>query len=336
MKLLYLGNKTSKYNVSKSVLETLEPLFAEFARIHTASFLQNKLLRLLHFVAMFVWYAPKADFVLVDVYSTQAYRYAELIGFLTKLYHKRLILILHGGDLPKRHQTNPQSIEKLFKKASYVVAPSPYLKNYFEQQGYAVQLIPNSIELTQYPFFLRENVRPRALALRGFKPTYNVKMTIEAIKLCRDKGVEIELLLLGNEDEADYNVAVQAIQELNLASLVQISPKLPKATWIERSKDYDFMISNPFIDNTPVSVIEGMALGMCVITTEVGGVPDIVENEKEVLFIPSNDSEALSEALLRLVENTDLSKTLSLIARKKAEQFDWEVVKKKWEEILTN
>ena len=54
---------------------------------------------------------------------------------------------------------------------------------------------------------------------------------------------------------------------------ITITGILRKAEWIELSKDYDVFINTTNVDNMPVSVIEAMALGMPIVSTNVGGIP---------------------------------------------------------------
>ncbi len=334
MKVTYFGNKTFSFSGAKTTIETLTPLFSTFLQVYTASSARNMFVRLLEMISIFFKKGLNSEWILIDVYSTKAYIYAEVISKLSLIFNKKYIVILHGGNLPERHKKNPKSISRVFDHAYAIVAPSPYLKNYFEKCGYRVTLIPNPIELENYPFFQRNTIRPSILGLRGFKSPYNSIMTLDAIRICRDRGKEIRLLLLGNKDEDDYQRINDFIKQYQLGDLVTISQKIPKSEWIKLSMDYDIMVSNPLIDNSPVSIIEGMALGMCVITTDVGGIPDFVSNNKQVLYVKSNDSKDLADKIFYLLENPEHAQVLSENGRARAEEFDWKELESLWKKLL--
>lgn len=95
------------------------------------------------------------------------------------------------------------------------------------------------------------------------------------------------------------------------------------------------MISNPIIYNTPVSLIEGMALGMCVITTKVGGVSFLV-NDSECALIEAENEAALLAAIEKLLVDSNYAGKLSVNGRLKAEQFGWINIKKimEWGVVL--
>jgi len=85
----------------------------------------------------------------------------------------------------------------------------------------------------------------------------------------------------------------------------------------------------------PVSVIEAMALGLPVVSTNVGGLPYLLEHEKDSLLVPPDDVDAFLVAVKQLINNPEASKTIAIHARKKVEQFDWDLVKERWKELLS-
>lgn len=334
-KVIYFGNKTSGFQSTKTTLETLEPLLSEIVDIKSYSNKKNKLLRLLHMIMGFLRNVNTADYIIIDVYSSTALRYAEIIGYLSRVFNKNHILVLHGGNLPKVYDKLEQRINRLFNGARHIIAPSHYLKSFFESKGFTVQLIPNVIELEQYPYLKRDKVRPKILALRGFKPAYNPMMTVRAIEILKKRRIFPELRLLANSDEEHYSEVQNYIKDNKLQDCITILPKQEKMIWIEQSKNFDIMVSNPVIDNTPVSLLEGMALGMCVVTTNVGGVPYLVKDYEEVLYVESNDSIGLADKISEVVADNNLASGLSARGRKKAEEYDWQNVKNKWIEVFS-
>jgi len=87
------------------------------------------------------------------------------------------------------------------------------------------------------------------------------------------------------------------------------------------------------IDNTPVSVVEALALGLPVVTTNVGGIPHLLEPYTHALLVEPNDTQAFLDAVLSLQEDV-LYERLSKNARVLAETFSWEKVKVEWTQVL--
>ena len=115
---------------------------------------------------------------------------------------------------------------------------------------------------------------------------------------------------------------------------VKFTGKLSKNEWTTLAKNYNIFINTTNFDNTPVSVIEAMALGLPVISTNVGGLSYLIDDQKDGLLVPKNDSDAFVKAINRLIEHPELAQQLSIAARKKVGKFDWEVVKEKWHDVL--
>jgi glycosyltransferase involved in cell wall biosynthesis len=333
--VLYLGNKFFKYKNVKSVMETLEPLLSEFCTLKTASDKEHQGLRFIDMLYHFFRYAPQADKIIIDVYSTKAFYFAYAFAQLSKIFCKKYILFLHGGNLPHRYAQSQSMVEAIFSKADAIIAPSPYLKTFFESKGYSVQHIPNIIELEQYPYKCRDTIKPRFLALRGFGKPYNPLMTLKAMLEIKKSYNDFHLLMLGNENEYYYKDVVAFVQKHNLTENILIKTKMTRDNWVKLSQEYDIMISNPVIDNTPVSLIEGMALGMCVISTRVGGVPYLLNEGYDGFMISNNSAEELVFKIKFLLHQDKIFSFISNNARKKSEEFSWENVKNIWLKILT-
>jgi glycosyltransferase involved in cell wall biosynthesis len=96
----------------------------------------------------------------------------------------------------------------------------------------------------------------------------------------------------------------------------------------------DVFLNTSNVDNTPVSVVEAMAAGLCIVSTNVGGIPYLLEHERDALLVPPGNADAMADAVQRLFDEPGLAARLSRNARRKAEQLDWSVVLPKWDELL--
>jgi glycosyltransferase involved in cell wall biosynthesis len=94
-----------------------------------------------------------------------------------------------------------------------------------------------------------------------------------------------------------------------------------------------FVLSSRYEGN-PMSVMEAMAAGLPVVSTAVGGVPELVEEGQTGLLVPSEDENALSSALQRLIDDTDLRRTMGARAREVAlTRFDARVMTRAYETL---
>src|SRR5207247_1743863 len=82
----------------------------------------------------------------------------------------------------------------------------------------------------------------------------------------------------------------------------------------------DLHVHSSLYDSLPIAVQEGMSLGKPAIVTSVGGIPDMVENERTGLVVPPGDSEALGAAILRLLRDQPTAERLGQAAAQRYEE----------------
>ncbi len=333
-RLLYIGNKLSDRRSNPTAHNALKKgLQKEGFRIYSASHFKNKYLRLGHMVGSFFWYFRSVDLVLIDVYSTQNFWYAVVVSRLAKLFGKKYIPILHGGDLKNRFRSSPEAIMKLFRNAHTVISPSLYLKEEVEQLGFSnVRYLPNPLYINTYRFKTRQHLRPELLWVRAFDAIYNPMLALQTLEILLKDHPEATLKMVGPDKDGSLSKCRKYAEERNLP--VTFTGKLKKQQWKTLAADCDIFLNTTHIDNTPVSVLEAMALGLPVVSTNVGGIPFLIEAGKTGMLVPPNDAEAMAKAVQHLMNNPKAAFTIAANARKTAESFDWEVIKRPWKELL--
>ncbi|MCF4102140.1 glycosyltransferase family 4 protein [Gillisia sp. M10.2A] len=332
--ILYIGNQTSTSLKNPTTHEALtEALDSQGYNLRTASHFQNKFYRLLHMIWMFFRNLRNSNYILIDFYSTQNFWYAVIIGFLSKLFSKKYILILHGGNLNQRFVSTPRISKYLLLNAYHVVSPSGYLASIVAKIGVQrVTHIPNPFSIKAYHFKKRCNIQPKILWVRAFHSIYNPLLAVKTLELLKREFPNAEMCMVGPDKDGSLKLCRDYADNLGLS--VKFMGKLERKEWLQLSTSYDVFINTTNIDNTPMSVIEGMALGLPVVSTRVGGMPSLIEHKNTGLLVPFNDPEAMYLALKSLLENASLSERLSSAGRKKVESLDWDLIKHKWSSIL--
>ncbi|WP_203293100.1 glycosyltransferase family 4 protein [Luteirhabdus pelagi] len=336
-RILYVGNKRKHERQNPTTIDTLSELLQQegFSVIKVSS-ISNKLFRLMHMVYTVVRKRNKVDVVLIDTYSTLNFTYAVWVGRLCRYFNLPYIPILHGGNLPKRLAQNPDTCRKLFGNAHQNIAPSQFLKNAFEEFGFSnITYIPNSLDISAFPFKNRTISEPlKILWVRAFAELYNPMLAIKAAQLLNDKNIRTELTMVGPEKDASMDVCKDYVEQYALP--VTFTGALDRTEWTELAKEFHIFLNTTNVDNTPLSVIEAMALGLPIVSTNVGGIPFLVEDGVDGLLVPPNNVEVLVTTLETLVANPTDTREMMLKARKKAEQFSWHAVKEKWNMVLNS
>lgn len=282
-----------------------------------------------------IWnYRKRLDLVLIDTYSTSAFYFASACGLLCKMLSIPYVPILHGGDLPLRLKVSKRSSHLLFDGSLINVAPSLYLKDAFEQFGYKVQYIPNFIPLEKYPFKLRTKVRPRLLYVRSFHKTYNPLLAIDVLKVLSVKYSDAALTMVGPDKDGSMQEARDKASQYGILDRLTITGRLSKDEWINLSPDFDIFINTTNYDNMPVSVLEAMSLGMPVVSTNVGGIPNLIDDRQNGFLVRPDSSTSFVDMISLLVEDADITKRISAGARQKAETFSWAKIRPLWEKLI--
>ncbi|QNM86275.1 glycosyltransferase family 4 protein [Polaribacter pectinis] len=333
LNILYIGNNLAKKTKYLTTLENLSnQLSKENFNVIISSNKINKVIRLLDMCMSIIKNNNSLDYILIDTYSTTNFYYAFFTSQLSRLFKIKYIPILHGGNLPERIRKSSFLSKKIFENSYKNVAPSNYLKNAFEKEGYSVEYIPNTINIKDYPYKKRKNSKPKLLWVRAFKNIYNPTLAIETLRSLKEAYSEAILCMVGPFSDDSYTETIHLVKKYNLEDSVEFTGVLPKEDWLKKAKDFDIFINTTNFDNTPISVIEAMALGLPVISTNVGGIPFLINDKVDGLLVDKNNEKQMSLAIMAILE--DNYSNLADNARKKVENFDWEIVKHKWLNIL--
>jgi glycosyltransferase involved in cell wall biosynthesis len=336
--LIYIGNKLSGHGFTPTTVETLGPRLAKDYRVFTASSVKNKLVRLLHF-----WWIilanRKADFLIIDTYSTSAFLFAWTSARLARWVGLRYIPILHGGDLPKRAAKSPIRVQTYLSKAYRVVCPSPYLRQAMEQVvSLEYRIIPNAIDIADYAFKQRDKLPEcgfKLLWVRSFHEIYDPGMAVRVLKALHDRGYrQTTLCMVGPDKDGSMEEVRVLADHLKISPFLKVTGKVSKTEWLVLSTDYDLFINTSRVDNAPVSIIEALALGLPVVSTNVGGISHLLNDGKNALLVEPNNVDAFVDAVLSFEEGSLYSR-LSKEGRALAEEFSWASVARQWKEVLT-
>ena len=332
-KILYIGNnlvkKTNYYTSMATFSANIEKDGVEVIKYSSKS---NQFLRLLHMCWGFLKYSRSYKYILIDTFSSSAFYYAYATSQLARLLNKKYIPILRGGNLPHRIDKSVSLSNAIFKHSYANVAPSNYLKEAFEKKGYETIYIPNILEIDRYQFKKRQPLQPKLFWVRAFKNLYNPLLAIDVLERLQKEYPDAKLCMVGPPMDDSFELVQAEVKKRKLETSVECTGVLSKEDWHKKSEDFDIFINTTNFDNTPVSVMEAMALGLPVVSTNVGGMPYLVENGKDGILVDKENAQAMTDAIVSLLKND--SEEIAIQARKKAESFAWKSVKKKWFELM--
>ena len=168
--------------------------------------------------------------------------------------------------------------------------------------------------------------------VRGFASIYNPKMAVDVLVNLKNKFPQATLCMVGPDKDGSLQITKEYAKSLNVD--VEFTGKLSKEEWCKLADNFDIFINTTNFDNTPVSVIEAMCLGLPVVSTNIGGIPFLIEDNYTGLLVDLNDVQSMVSAIELLLVENELTMNLSKNGRLMAENFDWSRVKKEWINVL--
>ncbi len=334
--LLFIGNFLSAAGASRGVCEDLvERLRQAGWSVRAASSKHAKAPRMLEMMRAVLQGRRRDDVVHVDVFSGEAFLWAAAVVFLLRSFRKPYLLTLRGGSLPEFAARWSGAVRRVLAGARTVTVPSEFLKREMRPYRPDLRVLPNPLNLAAYPFRRRDRAEPKLIWLRAFHDTYNPTLAPRVLGLLTRDYPAATLTMIG-PDRGDGTLAQARAKtsELGLTDRIRFVDQIPKAAVGAHLSQADILLNTPNVDNTPVTVLEALACGLCVVSTDVGGMPDLLRNGDEGLLVPPDDPAAMAAGVRRILEEPDLARRLSERGREKAEKMDWSVVLPQWEDLF--
>jgi glycosyltransferase involved in cell wall biosynthesis len=336
--VLIVGNFLSGVSSTRGVCEDLSLKLESIGwNVLRTSSKRGRLQRLTDMLSTVWFHRREYGVASVEVYSGLAFFWAEAVCCALRWANKPYILTLHGGNLPVFARRWPGRVRRLLRSAAAVTAPSSYLHEQMRTYRRDLRLVPNPLELRHYPFTLREQPTPKLVWLRAFHSIYNPTLAPRVLALLSREFPAATLLMVG-PDKGDGSTARvhETAMQLGIADRLTIVPGVPKAEVPVAMNRGDIFLNTTNIDNTPVSVLEAMACGLCVVSTNVGGIPYLLGHEKDSLLVDPGQEQAMADAVRRVLRDPRLAGSLSRAARAKTESLDWASILPQWDEMLSH
>ncbi len=198
-----------------------------------------------------------------------------------------------------------------------------------------IRLIPNPITVSNYEFRRRQQPQPRLVWLRAFNEVYHPQLAIQTLAILVKQFPNMHLTMIGpDKGDGSWQRTRELANSLGLNHLVEFPGGIAKSevsTWLNRS---DIFINTTNADNTPISVLEAWACGLCVVSTNVGGLPYLLTDRQNALLVPPNNATAMADAVSQIMNDVKLAETLSQAGRTVVESFDWARVLPQWETLF--
>ena len=329
--ILLIGNFLSSHGLNPTAIEDLATALSNRYEIKISSDKKNPFFRLLDMAMSVVNNRKRCQLIIVDVFSTYALTFSCLVIFLAKLFNIPYIPVLRGGYLPERYKKHPHIFNFLLSDARTIISPSEYLQESFQNNSFSITVVPNYIDLKKYSFKTRKKIKPHLLWVRSIHNIYNPLMAVHVLDGIKKKYPDARLCMVGPvKDNRVMEQLKILISRFELQDHVTFSGQLSKIEWVALSKNYDIFINTTDYDNNPVTLLEAMALGLPIVSTNVGGIPCLIDAAVTGLLVKVKDSDQMAEKINELISGKIDGYQIARNAREAVSHYDKNEIIKQW------
>jgi glycosyltransferase involved in cell wall biosynthesis len=241
--------------------------------------------------------------------------YASSYGMLARYsgFHPYVVSVWGSDifDFPKKNFITSSIIRKNLKFASAILATGIAIKN--ETEKYTdknVLIIPFGIDMN---LFSPNQIEPKSEQftigiVKSMEEIYGIDLLIHSFFNLTQTNNNLRLLIVGNGTKlASYKLLVK---EMGIDNLVQFTGKKHGIELKTAINSMDICVFPSRMESFGVAQLEASACGKPVISTRVGGVSEVVENNSTGILIEKPEVELLTEAIQKLICSPELRKKM--------------------------
>jgi len=157
------------------------------------------------------------------------------------------------------------------------------------------------------------------LNARHLRPIYGIEYLIYAAKIVTKYVKNAKFIIAGEGDLREKLNTM--IRNMNLDKNVKLIGTIPRALMPKLMRTSSLYVNTSLADGMSPSMLEACACGLPIVSFDVGGANDIIDDGINGFLVPLKDYKMLASRIIYLLQNIDVLKRMSVMARKKAEKL---------------
>lgn len=241
-----------------------------------------------------------------------------------------VVVNYRGGEADAFLRRAADWVRPSLRRSAALLVPSGFLEAVFQRHGFGSTVVPNVINLERFGATAATEVAaggraPSVLVARHLEPIYDNQTALRAFALLTARYPAAQLVIAGSGPESGMLAALA--EHLGVAQAVRFTGRVDNAAMAALYREADIMLNPSLVDNMPNSVLEALAGGVAVVSTDVGGVPYLVEHRRSALLVPPQNPQAMAQAMFQLLGEPDLKERLRQAGLQLAAQYTWAKVR---------
>ncbi len=228
-------------------------------------------------------------------------------------------------------------VKPVLKAANAIVVPSSFLEAVFVGKGVPVTVVPNIIDLERFTPSVdltkslsgKESIN--ILVARNLEPLYDIGTALRAFREVRQEFPTAKLQVAGSGPEEKR--LVELSRELKVAKSVVFLGRISNQKMPELYRSSDIVVNPSLVDNMPISILESLASGVPVVSTDGGGGSVLVKDGETAVLVPPRDPRRMAKAILGLVRDPSRYTQICDAGMRLVRRYDWTEVRGQWIEV---
>jgi len=275
-----------------------------------------------------------------DIVHAQRFYREGLAAFLAKLLNKKRYCIwCRGSDVYLPWRFKGLALKLFLGQADAVIALTQDMRGKIRQTYHRdASVIPNGIDLRRFEqLSCRSKVKsaPNGVKTLLFVGRLHrikgVAYLIEAMTTIIKRNPKARLLLVGDGEERQN--LENLVTKLGLTKYVTFIGKVPNEKVPQYIAASDVFVLPSLSEGFGIVLLEAMACGLPIVATNVGGIPEIVQDGENGFLVEPENPEGIAQKVLTLLENDDLRRRISQNNLEKAKNYSWEAAVDKLEKV---
>jgi glycosyltransferase involved in cell wall biosynthesis len=232
----------------------------------------------------------------------------------------------------------------MLERSNKIIAVSEYTKRellkYYKLNENKIRVIHNGVAVDK---FKPTNDKLKAKAELGFNPEDKAILSvgrlyarkglftlIESMPSVIRKFKNAKFIISGKGLSNEMKKLVDHAAKLGVKENIVFTGYFPDEKLPKLYQAADIFAFSTFYENLPFAILEALSSGLPVVTTNVGGIPEIIDDGKNGFLVEPFNSEQLADRILYLLENPPAASEFGFLGRKTVEErFDWRLIVKK-------
>lgn len=219
-----------------------------------------------------------------------------------------VILNYRGGEAEAFLERQSIWVRPTLRQAFAVIVPSAFLEGVFRRFGAVTEVVPNIIDVARFHPGPPRPATRHIIVTRNLEDIYDIPTALRAFAAILNVHPDATLTVAGSGPRrSDLETLCWS---LGIASSVRFAGGLDNENIAELYRSADVVLNPSTADNMPISLLEAMASGVPIVSTNVGGIPFFLQDDGNALLVPPRDPAAMATAALRLLGDAHLAARL--------------------------